>query len=248
MRSAVSTAVFKKELSSYFKSPLGYVFIVIFLFGLGYLAFEPGSGSFFYMREASMRAMFRYMPWMLLFLVPAVSMKLWAEERRSGTIELLFTMPITVKQAVIAKFLASWSFITICLFGTLPMVFTVIYLGNPDLGAIFTGYLASILMSGMMLAVGSFFSALTKNQVVSFILTVVVCALLLSAGSPPVLDFLNFFSPKYVVELFESLSVLNHFESIEKGVFSLSNLWFFSVLIIFWLFASTILLTENKAN
>ena len=248
MKSSVSTALFKKELSSYFKSPLGYVFIVIFLFGLGYLAFEPGSGSFYYIRQASMSAMFKYMPWMLLFLVPAVSMKLWAEERKSGTIELLFTMPITVKEAVLAKFLASWSFILICLLGTIPMIMTVAYLGTPDLGVIISGYVATILVAGMMLAVGSFFSALTKNQVVSFILTVVVCALLLSAGSPPVLDFLDFLFPKYTVDLFESLSVLNHFESIERGVFSLSNFWFFSVLISFWLLANVLLLTENKAN
>ena len=132
--------LFLKELTNYFKTPLGYVFLVIFLFGIGYLTFEPGRGSFFHTREASMNSFFRYIPWMLLFLIPAVSMKLWSEERKSGTIELLFTMPITIGQAVLAKFLASWAFIGIALAGTLPMVFTVIYLGNPDLGVIFLGY------------------------------------------------------------------------------------------------------------
>ncbi|MEC7276569.1 MAG: ABC transporter permease [Bdellovibrionota bacterium] len=237
-----------KEFTSYFKTPLGYVFLVIFLFGIGYLTFEPGRGSFFYMREASMSSFFKYIPWMFLFLIPAVSMRLWSEERKSGTIELLLTMPVTINQAVIAKFLASWAFIGVALVGTFPMVFTVIYLGNPDLGVAFLGYLASFLMAGALLAVGGFFSALTKNQVISFILTVCVSFLLIMAGSPPILEFISTFSPKYLVDLFESLSVLNHFDSIERGVFSLSNLWFFAVMIACWLYGNIILLNENKAN
>jgi ABC-2 type transport system permease protein len=240
--------LFMKELSSYFKTPLGYVFLVIFLFGIGYLTFEPGRGSFFYMREASMGSFFRYIPWMFLFLIPAVSMRLWSDERKSGTIELLLTMPVTVKQAVVAKFLASWAFIGIALVGTFPMVFTVLYLGNPDLGVVFLGYLASFFMAGALLGVGGFFSALTKNQVISFILTVCVSFLLIMAGSPPILDFISTFSPKYLVDLFESLSVLNHFDSIERGVFSLSNLWFFAIMITCWLYGNIILLNENKAN
>ena len=240
--------LFAKEFTSYFKTPLGYVFLVIFLFGIGYLTFEPGRGSFFYIREASMGSFFRYIPWMFLFLIPAVSMKLWSEERRSGTIELLLTMPVTVREAVMAKFLASWAFIAIALVGTFPMVLTIIYLGNPDLGVAFLGYVASLLMAGSLLAVGGFFSALTKNQVVSFILTVVVGFLLLMAGSPPILEFISTFLPKYLVDLFESLSVLNHFDSIERGVFALSDLWFFALTIGCWLYGSMILLRENKAN
>ena len=240
--------LFLKEFTSYFKTPLGYVFLVIFLFGIGYLTFEPGRGSFFYMRDASLSSFFRYIPWMFLFLIPAVSMRLWSEERKSGTIELLLTMPITIKQAVIAKYLASWAFIGVALLGTFPMVITVIYLGNPDLGVVFLGYLASFLMAGALLAVGGFFSALTKNQVISFILTVCTSFLLIMAGSPPILDFISTFSPNYVVDLFESLSVLNHFESIERGVINLGNIWFFAVMIIAWLFGNMILLSENKAN
>lgn len=240
--------IFIKEFTGYFKAPLGYVFLVIFLFGIGYLTFEPGRGSFFYMREASLSSFFQYIPWMFLFLIPAVSMRLWSEERKSGTIELLLTMPITVNQAVIAKFMASWAFIGVALLGTFPMIFTVMYLGNPDLGVIFLGYLASFLMAGTLLAVGAFFSALTKNQVISFILTVCVCFLLLMAGSPPILDFISTFAPKYLVDVFESLSVLNHFDSIERGVLNFSNLWFFGVMIICWLFGNIILLNENKAN
>lgn len=248
MKSSAVKHLFIKEFTSYFKTALGYVFLVIFLFGIGYLTFEPGRGSFFYMREASLSSFFRYIPWMFLFLIPAVSMRLWSEERKSGTIELLLTMPITVKQAVIAKYLASWAFIGVALIGTFPMIITVLYLGNPDLGVVLLGYLASFLMAGALLAVGGFFSALTKNQVTSFILTVCASFLLIMAGSPPVLDFISTFSPKYLVDLFESLSVLNHFDSIERGVFSLSNLWFFSVMIISWLFGNIILLNENKAN
>ena len=248
MISKTTRYLFLKEFTSYFKTPLGYVFLVIFLFGIGYLTFEPGRGSFFYIREASMSSFFRYIPWMFLFLIPAVSMKLWSEERKSGTIELLLTMPVTVRQAVVAKFLASWAFIGVALAGTFPMVFSIIYLGNPDLGVAFLGYLASFFMAGAMLTVGGFFSALTKNQVVSFILTVVVSFLLLMAGSPPILEFIGTLLPKYFVNLFESLSILNHFDSIERGVFSLSNLWFFAVMMLCWIYGNIVLLNENKAN
>lgn len=247
MNNVIKT-LFIKEFKSYFSSALGYVFLVIFLFGVGYLTFEPGRGSFFYMREASMTSFFRYIPWMFIFLIPAVSMRLWSEERKSGTIELLFTMPITIKQAVWAKFLASWAFIGVALLGTFPMIFTVSYLGNPDFGLIFLGYLASFLMAGALLAVGSFFSALTKNQVVSFILTVCTSFILIMAGSPPVLDFISIISSQYVVDLFESLSVLNHFESIERSVLHLGNIWFFAIMIFAWLFGNIVLLNENKAN
>lgn len=241
-------SLFKKEFSSYFKTPLGHVFLVIFLFGIGYLTFEPGRGSFYLMREASLKSFFYYIPWMFIFLIPAVSMKLWAEERKSGTIELLFTMPVTVLEAVLAKFLASWAFIAVALAGTFPMVLTVIYLGNPDLGVIALGYFGAIMMAGALLAVGSFFSALTKNQVVSFILTIVASFFIMMAGSPPVLEFVSILFPKYFVALFESLSVLNHFDAIEQGVINLGNIWFFTVMIGCWLFANVLLLNENKAN
>ncbi len=240
--------LFLKEFTGYFKTPLGYVFLVIFLFGIGYFTFEPGRGSFFLLGEASLSSFFNYIPWMFLFLIPAVSMRLWAEERKGGTIELLFTMPITVREAVLAKFFASWAFIGVGLLGTFPMIITVLYLGNPDLGVIFLGYLSSFLMAGTLLAVGSFFSALAKNQVVSFILSVCVSFLLIMAGSPPVLDFISAALPHYFLQLFESLSVLNHFESIERGVLGLGNLWFFAVMMFCWIAANIFLLNENKAN
>lgn len=240
--------LFKKELSGYFKGPLGYVFLVIFMFGTGYLTFEPGRGSFFIMREASLNAFFRYIPWMFLFLVPAISMRLWSDERKSGTVEMLFTMPISVKEAVLAKFFASWSFLALALLGTLPLVFTVIYLGNPDLGVIFMGYLASFLLGGAFLAIGGFFSALSKNPIVSFILSVVTGYILLMAGSPPILDFLATFLPRYFLDVFASLSFLNHFESMERGVLGLDSLWFFGVLLFCWLYGCIVLLEENKAS
>ncbi len=240
--------LFKKELGGYFKGPLGYVFLVIFMFGMGYLTFEPGRGSFFILREASLSAFFRYIPWMFLFLVPAISMRLWADERRSGTVEMLFTMPISVKEAVLAKFFASWSFLVIALAGTFPLIFTVIYLGNPDPGVIFMGYFGSFLLGGAFLAIGGFFSALSKNPIVSFILSVVTGYLLLMAGSPPILDFLGTFLPRYFLDVFASLSFLNHFETMERGVLSLDSLWFFGVLLSSWLYGCMALLEENKAS
>lgn len=240
--------LFIKEFLSYFKGPLGYVFLTIFLFGIGHLTFEPGRGSFFYMREASMHSFFKYIPWMFLFLIPAVSMRLWSEERKSGSIELLLTLPVTVSQAVLAKFIASWAFIGVALALTFPMVVTVIYLGAPDIGVIAMGYIASFLLAGAMLAVGIFFSALTKNQVISFILSAVSCLALLMAGSPPVLDFISRLLPKYVVELVESMSALNQFEALERGVLGLDSVWFFGVIIVMWIVASIVLINENKAN
>ncbi|MBT4761797.1 MAG: ABC transporter permease subunit [Bdellovibrionaceae bacterium] len=238
--------IFKKELKNYFSSPLGYVFLTIFIFAIGYVTFEPGRGSFFQMRQSDLSAFFKYVPWLFIILVPAVSMKLWAEEKKSGTIELLLTLPVTVTEAVLGKFLAAWAFLAIALICTFPLVLTVAYLGNPDLGVIFIGYIASFLLAGSFLAIGNFFSALTKNQVVSFILSVVFCYLFFMAGSPPTLEFLSSFSPKYVVNLFESLSVLDHFSSMSAGLIALGDLWFYAVLITGWVFGSIVLLTDKK--
>src|SRR6266487_6109277 len=164
----------KRELGAYFSSPLAYVFIVIFLLLCGFFTFFVG--GFFERREASLvRPFFDWHPWFYLFLVPAVGMRLWAEERRVGTIELLLTMPITAWQAIVGKFLASWIFLLLALVLTFPVVFTVCYLGDADLGVIFTGYVGSALLSGGYLAVACLTSAMTRNQVISFILSVVVC-------------------------------------------------------------------------
>ncbi|MBT3981535.1 MAG: ABC transporter permease subunit [Bacteriovoracaceae bacterium] len=241
-------AIIKRELKSYFTTPLGYVFTVIFLFAIGYVTFEPGRGSFFVMRQADLSSFFRYIPWLFIFLIPSTAMRLWAEERKSGTIEFLLTLPVTVPQAVLGKFIAAWIFIALALLGTMPIVFTVAYLGKPDYGVIFLGYFASLLLAGSFLAVGTFFSAITKNQVVSFILSVVFCYIFLMAGSPPILETLSTLFPKYMVSLFEELSILNHFESMGRGVVRLSDLWFFGAMIVGWVYASMSLLDYKKAN
>ena len=174
------TSVYKREIKSYFATPVAYVFLVIFLFFSGFLTFQEG---FFAQRQASMRLFFQNMPLLFLFLVPAIAMRLWAEERRSNSIELLFTLPVTTPQAVLGKFLAAWTVLAIALALTFPMVITVAYLGDPDWGPIATGYFGSLLLAGAYLAIGSFFSAVSRNQVVAFILAVVACGVFYSAGN-----------------------------------------------------------------
>lgn len=238
-------AVFKRELKSYFTTPIAYVFLVIFLFLSGYLTFKQG---FFEMRQADMRAFFMNLPLLFVFMVPSAAMRLWAEERRVGSIELLFTLPITVTQAVLGKFFAAWLFLAIALALTFPMPITVCYLGNPDIGLIVTGYLGSLLMAGGFLAIGCFFSVVSKNQVISFVLSVVACAVLVFAGRPTTLNYLSTFFPAGLVSAIENMSFQTHFESIQKGVLEFKDLSYFVFLIVGWLAASTIILDERKAS
>lgn len=238
-------AVFKRELKSYFATPVAYVFLVIFLFFAGYLPFRDG---FFDYRQADLRLFFMNLPLLFVFMVPCTAMRLWAEERKSGSIELLLTLPISVPQAVIGKFFAAWLFLVIALLLTITMPITVIYLGNPDIGLIITGYLGSMLMAGGFLAVGCFFSALTKNQVISFILSVAVLAILVYAGMPTTLNYLSAFLPAGIVSAVESISFLTHFESIQKGVLEFKDLAYFILLIVGWIYASIVILNERKAN
>jgi len=238
-------AVFKRELKSYFTTPIAYVFLVVFLFFAGYLTFKNG---FFEIRQADMTAFFVNMPLLFAFLVPATAMRLWAEERKTGSIELLFTLPITVMQAVLGKFFAAWVFLIIALALTFPMVITVFYLGRPDLGLIITGYLGSILMAGGFLAVGCFFSALSKNQVISFVLSVVACAVLVFAGVPTTMNYLSTFLPAGLVTAVGNMSFEAHFESIQKGVLELRDVSYFLFLIVGWVAACAIVLEERKAG
>lgn len=240
--------IFKKELASYFSNPLGYVFLIIFLFSIGHFTFESGRGSFFMLRQADLSSFFQYMPLLFVFFIPAVSMRLWAEERRSGTVELLLTMPTTVQRAVTGKFLAAWAFLGLAIILTFPMAITVGYLGSPDWAVIFCGYLGSFLLAGAFLSIGLFFSALTKNQVISFILSILVCYIIMMAGSPPILELITTILPNYFGDLFESLSVLTHFESMSKGILRLSDIWYFTIMILGWGYASVALLNENKAS
>jgi len=238
-------AVFKRELQSYFTTPIAYVFLVVFLFFSGYLTFKNG---FFEIRQADMTAFFVNMPLLFAFLVPATAMRLWAEERKTGSIELLFTLPITVMQAVLGKFFAAWVFLLIALALTFPMVITVFYLGQPDLGLIITGYLGSILMAGGFLAVGCFFSALSKNQVISFVLSVVACAVLVFAGVPTTMNYLSTFLPAGLVTAVGNMSFETHFESIQKGVLEFRDVSYFLFLIVGWVAACAVVLEERKAG
>jgi len=238
-------AVFKRELKSYFTTPLAYVFLVIFLFFAGYLAFKQG---FYEMGQADMAVFFRHLPLLFVFMVPSTAMRLWAEERKVGSIELLFTLPITIWQAVLGKFLAAWLFLAIALLLTFPMVITVAYLGDPDGGLIVTGYIGGLLMAGGFLAVGCFFSALSKNQVISFVLSVVACAILVYAGMPSTLDYLSSYVPTGMLSVVEALSFQTHFDSIQRGVLKLSDLSYFVLLIAGWVTACTIILDERKAK
>src|SRR6187397_2408330 len=188
----------KRELAAYFSSPLAYVFIIIFLLLCGFFTFMVG--GFFERGEASLvRPFFDWHPWFYLFLVPAVGMRLWAEERRVGTLELLLTMPITSWQAIVGKFLASWLFLLLALVLTFPVVLTVNYLGRPDNGVIFCGYVGSWLLAGSYLAISCITSAMTRNQVVSFIISVVICLFLILAGFPPVTNLLVRWAPEWLV-------------------------------------------------
>jgi len=238
-------AVFKRELKSYFTTPIAYVFLVVFLFFSGYLMFKQG---FFEIRQADMRAFFINMPLLFAFLVPAAAMRLWSEERKSGSIELLMTLPITVTQAVLGKFFAAWVFLAIALALTFPMVITVYYLGDPDVGLIATGYLGSILMAGGFLAVGCFFSALSKNQVISFVLSVVACAVLVFAGLPTTMNYLSTFLPAGLVSAIETISFETHFESIQRGVLEFRDISYFVLLIVGWVAACAIILEERMAH
>jgi ABC-2 type transport system permease protein len=238
-------AVFKRELKSYFTTPLAYVFLVIFLFFSAYLTFKQG---FFEARQADMSRFFMNLPLLFVFMVPSTAMRLWAEERKVGSIELLFTLPITIRQAVLGKFMAAWVFLTIALALTFPMVMTVTYLGNPDIGLIVTGYMGSWLMAGAFLATGCFFSALSKNQVISFVLSVVACAILVFAGMPTTLNYLSTFLPMGLVSAIEAMSLRIHFESIQRGVLKFSDLSYFVILIVGWIAACTVILDERKAS
>lgn len=238
--------IFRRELRGYFATPLAYVFIVIFLVLAGVFTFQVG--GFFERGQADLSAFFRWHPWLYLVLIPAISMRLWAEERNSGSIELLMTLPITLGQAVLGKFLAAWVFAGIALALTFPVWITVNYLGSPDNGAIVAAYFGSWLMAGGFLAIGTCLSAATRNQVIAFITAALVCFVFLLAGFPFVLDFVRGVLPQPLVEAIASLSFFTHFEAISKGVIDLRDLIYFGALIGFWLAATAVVLDLKKAD
>jgi ABC-2 type transport system permease protein len=236
----------KRELGSFFTSPVAYVFLVIFLLLTGFFTFTVG--NFFERGEASLAAFFGWHPWLYLVLVPAVGMRVWAEERRAGTIELLLTMPVTTWQAILGKFLASWIFLALALALTFPVVITVSVLGEPDNGIIVAGYLGSLFLAGAYLAVTCMTSALTRNQVVAFILSVVICLFLILVGFNPVTDLLARWASPGFVDTVAAFSVMTHFDGFQKGVIDTRDLFFFLSVIGFALFATGVILRSHRAG
>ncbi|MGQ0544986.1 MAG: ABC transporter permease [Betaproteobacteria bacterium] len=238
--------IVKRELGSYFSSPVAYVFLVIFLLLTGFFTFT--AGNFFERGEASLAAFFGWHPWVYLVLVPAAGMRLWAEERRSGTMELLLTMPVAPWQAIAAKFLASWAFLAVALALTFPAVVTVNVLGEPDNGMIVAGYLGSFLLAGAYLAISCMTSAMTRNQVVAFILSVVLCLFLILAGFNPVTDLLVRWASPALVDTVAAFSVITHFDGFQRGVIDTRNLFFFLSVIGFALFATGVIIRGHRAG
>ncbi|MBL8661342.1 MAG: ABC transporter permease subunit [Alphaproteobacteria bacterium] len=240
------SAVFKREFVSYFTTPVAYVFLIVFLALAGALTFYIG--NFFDRNQADLDAFFTFHPWLYLFLIPAISMRLWAEERKSGTVEFLLTMPVTLWDAVLGKFLAAWIFAGVALVLTFPIWLTVNYLGEPDNGAVLAGYIGSFLMAGAYLAIGSCLSAATKNQVIAFVLAAAICFLFTLGGTNIVLGFAASILPQSLVDLVASFSFLNHFDQIKKGVIDLRDLIFFLSVMGVFLYATTLVLELKKGQ
>ena len=242
----VLCAIFKRELRSYFATPIALIFLTVFLMLTGFFTFKLG--HFYQQGQADLRAFFVWHPWLYLFIVPAVSMRLWAEERRSGTIELLLSLPVSLMEAMMGKFLAAWVFVGIALLLTFPMVLTVLYLGRPDMGIIAAGYAGSFLMAGAFLAIGCAVSALTANQVISFVISTVFCLLLILLGFDPIVDMLSDFLPSGLVNQLVNFSFPSHFESIQRGVINLSDFVYFISIMAFSLLAGVIIVDRKKAD
>lgn len=240
-----SLIIAKRELAAYFASPLAAIFTAVFVALSGAFAFYIG--GFFERGQADLVPFFTYHPWLYLLLVPAVAMRLWAEERKTGTIEFLMTLPITPWQAILGKYLAAWAVIGVALVLTFPLWITVNILGSPDNGVIFASYIGSFLTAGAFLAIGSCISALTKNQVIAFIATATVCFLLTMSGLDFVLNAFRAWAPEVLVTAISSLSFLSHYDEMSKGLFGLSGLIFYASLIGFALFANKIVIDQKKA-
>jgi ABC-2 type transport system permease protein len=239
-------AIFKREFMAYFATPLAYVFIVIFLLAMG--AFTFYIGNFYETGIASLAGFFAYHVWLYLFLVPAIGMRLWAEERKSGTIELLLTLPIPIWASVAGKFLAAWAFTGVALALTFPIWITVNYLGNPDNGVIVASYMGSFLMAGSYLAISAAVSAMTSNQVIAFVVSVVICFLFTVSGAPLVVDVIKGWMPLALVDTISSFSFMTHFQAIARGVLDLRDFVYFFSLIALFLWINVIVVDLKKAG
>ena len=235
----------KRELAGYFNSPVAYVFLVIFLLMTG--AFTFLIGQFMDSNQANLRAFFTWHPWLYLFLVPAVGMRLWSEERRLGTMELLLTMPISLWHCIIGKFLASWIFLTLALALTFPIWITVNYLGDPDNNVVLASYIGSFFLAGAYLSVTSMTSAFTRNQVISFILSVVICLFLILCGFPPVTDVVETIAPRWIVEFTAAFSVMPNIEQFNNGQIDSGSVIYFLSVIGFPLFATSVIIRGLRA-
>ena len=240
------TLIARRELAAYFATPLAYVFVLIFLVLGGVFTFYIG--GFYERGQADLAPFFSFHPWLYLFLVPAIAMRLWSEERKSGTIELLLTLPLTRMDAVVGKFLAAWLFTGLALALSFPLWITVNVLGAPDNGVILASYLGSWLMAGSFLAIGSCMSALSRNQVIAFITTAVVCFLFILSGFPLVLDALSGWAPRLLIDAIASMSFLTHFTAVSKGVIGLRDVLFFVSLTVVWLAATAVVIELKQAD
>ncbi|WP_438970319.1 ABC transporter permease subunit [Methylophaga sp.] len=238
--------IMKREFNGYFATPVAYVFIIIFLLLTGFSTFYVG--NFFERGEADLYPFFSLHPWLYILLIPAISMRLWAEERKSGSVELLMTLPVSVFEAVLGKFLAAWAFTGLALFLNFPLWITVNYLGNPDNGVIIASFLGSLLMAGGFLSIGSCISAITKNQVIAFVLSLIISLVFVLCGYGIVIDFFAGWAPQTLVEAISSFSFLTHFDAISKGVIDMRDMMYFISLIAIWLFANALIINARKAD
>ncbi len=238
--------ILRRELASYFTTPIAYVVLVFFLVLANLLAFWLG--ALYERNQADLAPFFRFLPWLYLFLIPAISMRLWAEERRNGSIELLLTQPVTLWQAVLGKFFAAWLFVGIALALTFPLWYTINYLGDPDNGAILASYIGAFFLAGGFLAVGSFTSALTKNQLIAFLVALMLCFLLMIVGYSPVTDWFGSWMPQWLIDGIVSLSFLAHADNITKGVVDLRDVLYFALATTFFLLACTVVLESRKSK
>ncbi|MEM9065831.1 MAG: ABC transporter permease subunit [Planctomycetota bacterium] len=241
-------SVFKRELGGYFATPVAYVFIVVFLALIGVFTFNQSLGGLYERGQADLEPMFYFLPWLYLFLIPAVTMRLWSEERRSGTIELLMTLPVPVWSAVLGKWLAAWAFTTVALLLTFPIWITINYLGDPDNGAVLTGYIGGILMAGSFLALGACLSAVTKSQVIAFVITAVACLVFVLAGRGTVVEYISGWAPAWLTEAVGSFGFAERTSRMGQGVIELRDIFFFVSLAAAALLCNTVIVQHKKAG
>ncbi len=239
-------AVYRRELLSYVTTPTAYVFVAVFLFAIGLFTFQIG--GFFGERRADLMAFFGFHPWLFMIFLPAIAMRLWAEESRSGALELLLTLPAPTWSLVVGKFLAAWSVAGVALLLTAPLWITVNILGSPDNAAIFTAYLASLLMAGAYIAIGSVMSALTQAQIVAFVLAVLVSFLMTALGLPMVLDFFSDVIGGGTAEAIARFSLLHHFDAAQRGVVEFRSVFYFLSVIALCLGCTTLAVDARRGG